>query len=93
MLDEPRCEYVSPVDGGRCTLAAAHSEMAHPIERGLKVQDSDTGESCLHVVRVPGGFSLQMGMNGGEKMPDDFISIIIDQANAGRIAKFFRDNS
>jgi hypothetical protein len=54
----------------------------------LKVKDSDTGESHLHVVRVPEGFSLQMGWYSGATKPFDYISVIVSPEDARRIVGF-----
>lgn len=59
-----------------------------PPKKVLKLIDSDTGESSMDVVRVPEGFSIQLGMRNGVPMPEDYISVILNPEQVDELAVF-----
>lgn len=54
----------------------------------IRIQDCDTGESYLEVVRVPEGFSLVLVC--ADDADDEFRSIVLDDAAARRLADALR---
>lgn len=59
----------------------------------LKIRDSDTGESSVDVVRVPEGFSLQMGYTDQSLNPEgfDYISVIVSKDDAFKLVDFLME--
>lgn len=60
-----------------------------------KFQDTDTGESCMDVVEVPEGVSLQMYYHpsvqrDGEGWPTEYISIVLDRTRIEELVEILR---
>lgn len=53
----------------------------------LRIDDSDTGESFMDIVKIPEGFSFQMQMKIGAQ-PVEFVSVIVSGIDADRIVTF-----
>jgi hypothetical protein len=58
----------------------------------MTIVDSDDHTTSMDVVKVPEGFSLQMGYNRGVDRPEGFtyISVIVSPEDARRMISFMR---
>lgn len=54
----------------------------------LSIRDADTGESEMHIRRVPDGFSLQIQQRGA----DDYLSVILIPDTARQLRDYLQGN-